>query len=73
MARPTVMTEAVLDKLRQAFLVGATKDLHMHHVRPRHLTGDDNQSNIMILCGECHRDWHYALDKVLSNYWQGRI
>lgn len=26
MARPTVMTEAVLDKLRQAFLIGATND-----------------------------------------------
>ncbi len=26
MARPTVMTEAVLDKLRQAFLVGATNE-----------------------------------------------
>lgn len=26
MARPTVMTELVLDKLRQAFLIGATND-----------------------------------------------
>lgn len=26
MARPTVMTEAVIDKLRQAFLIGATND-----------------------------------------------
>lgn len=52
---------------------GSTEDLHMHHVRPRRLTGEDNQSNIMILCGECHRDWHYALDKVLNDYWQGRI
>lgn len=52
---------------------GTYEDLHMHHVKPRQLQGEDTQSNIMILCGECHRDWHYALDKVLNNYWQGRI
>lgn len=51
----------------------STEDLHMHHVRPRQLSGEDTPSNIMILCGECHRDWHYALDTVVNNYWKGKI
>lgn len=51
----------------------STEDLHMHHIRPKRLGGSDTASNIMILCGECHRDWHYALDKVINDYWKGKI
>ncbi|RTK93951.1 HNH endonuclease [Candidatus Saccharibacteria bacterium] len=51
---------------------GVKEDLHMHHVRPRSMMGTDHASNMMVLCGECHRLWHYACDEVMERYWSGR-
>lgn len=64
---------ANIQTLLQSNRCASTEDLHMHHIRPKRLGGSDTASNIMILCGECHRDWHYALDKVINDYWRGKI
>lgn len=51
---------------------GTTEDLHVHHIRPRSLMGTDSVSNLMVLCGECHRLWHYAFDQKMERYWNGK-
>lgn len=32
--------------------------LHHHHLRPRSLGRDDTESNLLLLCADCHRDVH---------------
>ena len=41
----------------------STKNLHIHHIIPRYLGGQDIISNITILCGTCHIKLHKEYDK----------
>ena len=32
----------------------AKGDLHLHHIRPVKLGGNHSESNLMVLCSDCH-------------------
>lgn len=45
---------------------GTRENLHVHHIRPKSMGGEDTLENTTILCAECHIEWH----KVVPNfYW----
>jgi hypothetical protein len=46
--------------MRLTFCVacGALDDLHQHHVIPRSAGGDDDESNVITLCRDCHFTMH---------------
>ena len=45
---------------------GIDEDLHVHHLIPRHLGGDDIPSNLITLCSGCHAVRHPNLQVSLS-------
>ncbi len=40
-------------------------DLHVHHIEQVKNGGGNEASNLITLCGMCHREWHY-FQSVLS-------
>lgn len=45
---------------------GATTDLHVHHLVPRHLGGHDEPANLITLCAGCHGVRHPTLQVKLA-------
>ena len=43
-------------------ICGSLKDLQIHHLKPRSKLGDDELSNLMVLCAGCHGRQHYLRD-----------
>jgi len=39
----------------------AKGDLHLHHIRPVKLGGSHNESNLLVLCSDCHFNIHRRL------------
>lgn len=37
---------------------GSTENLQHHHLKPRSMGGSDDETNLIILCGECHAKMH---------------
>ena len=40
---------------------GSLTDLHVHHIHPRGLLGNDAEGNLITLCAKCHKDVHLQL------------
>lgn len=45
---------------------GVAEELHVHHLVPRHLGGDDAANNLITLCSACHAVRHPNLQASLS-------
>jgi len=37
---------------------GAMERLEVHHLQFRSRSGDDDETNLITLCGDCHREAH---------------
>ncbi len=69
--RPRLKLDAELyNELRNHVLVrdgwrcqscGSTKNLQVHHLRPRSKLGDDSMNNLLTLCVTCHAQQHRNL------------
>ena len=46
--------------------VGFGSDLHIHHILPRSAGGNNNVSNLKVLCCDCHVAAHKALEREMS-------
>jgi len=44
----------------------ATKDLHVHHLIPRHSGGKDDPANLVTLCSGCHASRHPSRQLLLA-------
>jgi len=40
---------------------GVRDKLHVHHIQPRSLMGDDAESNLITLCASCHEKIHRSV------------
>ena len=45
---------------------GVSQGLHVHHLIPRHLGGEDRPANLITLCAACHAARHPTLQVSLS-------
>jgi ATP-dependent DNA helicase RecQ len=45
---------------------GASQNLHVHHLVPRHLGGSDEPANLITLCAGCHATRHPTLQVKLA-------
>lgn len=41
---------------------GSRVNVHRHHLKPRSLGGETTESNLVLLCGACHRNAHERRD-----------
>lgn len=37
---------------------GSTNDVQVHHIKPKINGGDDSESNLILLCYDCHKAAH---------------
>ena len=69
------LTPKEYEKLRQEILrrdhwrcqdCGALRNLEVHHIDPRSGLGNDDESNLITLCSDCHRVRHRLRSRVTS-------
>ena len=46
---------------KKCLFCDSENNLTIHHVIPRSLGGSNEQSNLVLLCAECHRKLHQVL------------
>jgi len=39
-------------------------DIHEHHIIPRCLGGNNEIENLVNLCSQCHREWHWFFEPL---------
>ena len=44
--------------LRPRFMLGRLETLHVHHLMPEDLGGEDVITNVLVLCTYCHNEFH---------------
>lgn len=48
---------------------GSCQNLNVHHIKPLISGGDNNESNLLVLCFDCHMEW----EKRMAGYWERNI
>ena len=48
-------------------ICGERETKEIHHIRPKHLKGDDHPRNLIGLCFECHDEVHRVIDKGIQD------
>lgn len=51
---------------RQCVLCGTTRNLTLHHVRPKSAGGPGKPPNVVTLCETCHRGIHKLANQVAN-------
>jgi 5-methylcytosine-specific restriction endonuclease McrA len=47
-------------------LCGAGANLTLHHIRPRIIGGTNDHTNLITICGACHRELHAEAERVAA-------
>ena len=50
--------EKIVEEQKWCQLYGRTYDLHIHHIIYRSQLGNNDERNLIRLCGDCHRRVH---------------
>ena len=67
------LEKAILIRDPMCRVCGQRESREVHHIRPRHLKGQDHPRNLIGMCLECHDEVHRRIDRGIQDLLEGSL